>query len=178
MELHGGDPSGWKRSKSPPSSSTPTPNTCAKALRQWLRAWKARDWRTADKKPVKNRDLWEQLDAATERHSIEWRWVKGHSGVPGNERVDALRQRRDRCDGENGRVLRLTCRACAIVYDAETTGPGEFRRATASSKSDVLSSSVDDDPGERFHRYLKPGALTSKRARSQARGITRRASRT
>jgi len=61
-----------------------------KGITEWLRAWKARDWRTADKKPVKNRDLWEQLDAATERHSIEWRWVKGHSGVPGNERVDAL----------------------------------------------------------------------------------------
>jgi len=61
-----------------------------KGITEWLRAWKARDWRTADKKPVKNRDLWEQLDVATERHSIEWRWVKGHSGVPGNERVDAL----------------------------------------------------------------------------------------
>ena len=57
---------------------------------EWLRAWKARDWRTADKKPVKNRDLWERLDAVAARHDIEWRWVKGHSGVPGNERVDTL----------------------------------------------------------------------------------------
>jgi ribonuclease HI len=61
-----------------------------KGITEWLRAWKARDWRTADKKPVKNRDLWERLDVAAERHSIDWRWVKGHSGVPGNERVDAL----------------------------------------------------------------------------------------
>ena len=61
-----------------------------RGITEWLTAWKARDWRTADKKPVKNRDLWERLDAVAARHDIEWRWVKGHSGVPGNERVDAL----------------------------------------------------------------------------------------
>ena len=61
-----------------------------RGITEWLKAWKARDWRTADKKPVKNRDLWELLDAVAARHDIEWRWVKGHSGVPGNERVDAL----------------------------------------------------------------------------------------
>ena len=61
-----------------------------RGITEWLKAWKARDWRTADKKPVKNRDLWEQLDAVAARHDVEWRWVKGHSGVPGNERVDAL----------------------------------------------------------------------------------------
>jgi ribonuclease HI len=59
-------------------------------ITEWLANWKKRDWRTADRKPVKNRDLWEALDAATLRHQIEWHWVKGHSGVPGNERVDAL----------------------------------------------------------------------------------------
>ncbi len=57
---------------------------------EWMPGWKARNWRTADKKPVKNRDLWEALDAAQAHHQIEWHWVKGHSGVPGNERVDAL----------------------------------------------------------------------------------------
>ncbi len=59
-------------------------------ITEWMANWKKRDWRTADKKPVKNRDLWEALDAAAARHEVEWHWVKGHSGVPGNERVDAL----------------------------------------------------------------------------------------
>ena len=59
-------------------------------ITEWIANWKKRGWRTADKKPVKNRDLWEALDVATARHSVEWHWVKGHSGVPGNERVDAL----------------------------------------------------------------------------------------
>lgn len=59
-------------------------------ITEWLPNWKKRDWRTADKKPVKNRDLWEALDAAAARHQVEWHWVKGHAGVPGNERVDAL----------------------------------------------------------------------------------------
>jgi ribonuclease HI len=59
-------------------------------ITEWLAAWKARGWRTADRKPVKNRDLWEQLDALASEHEIEWHWVKGHSGVPGNERCDQL----------------------------------------------------------------------------------------
>jgi ribonuclease HI len=59
-------------------------------IMKWLKSWKARDWRTADKKQVKNRDLWERLDAATQRHEIEWHWVKGHAGHPENERADEL----------------------------------------------------------------------------------------
>ena len=57
---------------------------------EWIAAWKRKGWRTAAKKPVKNRDLWERLDALAGRHKIEWRWVKGHSGHAENERVDAL----------------------------------------------------------------------------------------
>jgi ribonuclease HI len=57
---------------------------------EWLPQWKARGWRTADKKPVKNQDLWEALDAANAVHQVQWRWVRGHSGNAGNERVDQL----------------------------------------------------------------------------------------
>ena len=59
-------------------------------ITEWIHQWKTRDWRTADKKPVKNIDLWQELDAQIARHEIEWHWVKGHSGHPGNERADAL----------------------------------------------------------------------------------------
>jgi ribonuclease HI len=57
---------------------------------EWLPQWKARGWKTADRKAVKNQDLWELLDREQARHSIEWHWVPGHAGVPGNERVDRL----------------------------------------------------------------------------------------
>ena len=57
---------------------------------EWLEQWKARDWRTASRKPVKNIDLWQALDAELSRHTIEWHWVKGHAGVPGNEHADRL----------------------------------------------------------------------------------------
>jgi ribonuclease HI len=61
-----------------------------KGIEEWVPSWKDRGWRTADKKPVKNQDLWEQLDALAARHDLEWHWVRGHSGVPGNEHVDEL----------------------------------------------------------------------------------------
>lgn len=61
-----------------------------RGIGEWLPAWKARGWKTAAKKPVKNQDLWEALDAAASRHRVEWQWVKAHSGIEGNERVDAL----------------------------------------------------------------------------------------
>ena len=61
-----------------------------RGITEWLAGWKARGWRTADRKPVKNQDLWEQLDTLAAQHRLEWRWVRGHSGVPGNERVDRL----------------------------------------------------------------------------------------
>jgi ribonuclease HI len=61
-----------------------------KGIREWLPQWKSREWRTADKKPVKNIDLWQALEREIERHTIEWHWVKGHAGNPGNERADRL----------------------------------------------------------------------------------------
>ncbi len=59
-------------------------------VEQWMPNWKRNGWRTANRKPVKNVDLWQRLDAAVSRHTIEWFWVKGHSGHPENERADAL----------------------------------------------------------------------------------------
>ena len=59
-------------------------------IEEWLPQWKRRDWRTADRKPVKNVDLWMALDEARGPHKVSWRWVKGHSGNAGNEHVDAL----------------------------------------------------------------------------------------
>ena len=59
-------------------------------IRTWIHDWKKRGWKTADKKPVKNIDLWKRLEAALETHDIEWHWIRGHSGHPENERADAL----------------------------------------------------------------------------------------
>jgi ribonuclease HI len=56
----------------------------------WLANWKRNGWKTSDRKPVKNEDLWRELDAAQQRHSIRWHWVKGHAGHPENERADEL----------------------------------------------------------------------------------------
>jgi ribonuclease HI len=61
-----------------------------KGIHEWIHAWKKRGWKTADKKPVKNEDLWKRLDEARLRHEVDWRWVKGHAGHEFNERADAL----------------------------------------------------------------------------------------
>ena len=61
-----------------------------KGMTEWIVGWKARGWRTSDKKPVKNDDLWQQLDGLAQTHEIEWIWVKGHAGHEGNERADVL----------------------------------------------------------------------------------------
>lgn len=59
-------------------------------MTEWIHGWKRRGWKTATKKPVKNEDLWRRLDAATQRHTVRWEWVKGHAGHPENERADEL----------------------------------------------------------------------------------------
>ena len=59
----------------------------------WIHGWKARGWRTADKKPVKNVELWQRLDTLNAAHDVTWKWVRGHSGDPGNERADMLANR-------------------------------------------------------------------------------------
>jgi ribonuclease HI len=62
-------------------------------ISKWLLGWKRNGWTTAGKQPVKNADLWRRLDAAVQRHDVDWRWVKGHAGNVGNERADALANR-------------------------------------------------------------------------------------
>jgi len=59
-------------------------------INEWIKGWKLRGWKTANKKPVKNVDLWQQLDKANEKHNVHWHWVKGHSGDEGNEMADFL----------------------------------------------------------------------------------------
>lgn len=59
-------------------------------ITEWLPNWLSRGWKTASRKPVKNRDLWQQLSALADRHDVSWHWVKGHAGDPGNERADRL----------------------------------------------------------------------------------------
>jgi len=62
-------------------------------IMDWMEGWKKRGWKTAAKKPVKNKDLWQRLDEAVKRHDVKWHWVKGHSGHEGNERADDLANR-------------------------------------------------------------------------------------
>jgi ribonuclease HI len=62
-------------------------------ITEWMAGWKQRGWKTAAKKPVKNKDLWQRLDDAVSQHDVEWQWVKGHSGHEGNERADELANR-------------------------------------------------------------------------------------
>jgi ribonuclease HI len=62
-------------------------------ISKWLPRWKRNGWQTADKQPVKNADLWQRLEVAVGRHDVDWRWVRGHAGNPGNERADALANR-------------------------------------------------------------------------------------
>jgi ribonuclease HI len=64
-----------------------------KGISEWIHGWKRNGWRTSDKKPVKNADLWQELDQLATQHRLEWLWVKGHAGDPGNERADALANR-------------------------------------------------------------------------------------
>jgi ribonuclease HI len=64
-----------------------------KGILEWVAGWKKRGWLTAAKKPVKNKELWLRLDKAQSKHEIKWKWVKGHSGHPGNERADVLANR-------------------------------------------------------------------------------------
>ncbi|MBV8877491.1 MAG: ribonuclease HI [Gammaproteobacteria bacterium] len=75
-----------------------------RGVSEWLAGWKARGWRTADRKPVKNQDLWQRLDELRAPHRLEWHWVPGHAGIPDNERVDRLAN--EAIDALSGQRLR------------------------------------------------------------------------
>lgn len=72
-------------------------------ITQWILKWKRNGWKTGDKSPVKNKDLWEALDEASQRHNIKWNWVRGHCGHPENERCDALAREAVKTRGEGTR---------------------------------------------------------------------------
>ncbi len=77
--------------KRPVRASLHTDSTYVRdGITQWIHNWKKKGWKTANRKPVKNVDLWRRLDAAVARHDVEWRWVRGHTGHPENERADEL----------------------------------------------------------------------------------------
>jgi ribonuclease HI len=106
-ELHGGDPATTNNRmeltaviralaalKRPSEVEVYTDSEYVKkGITEWLAAWKRRGWKTADRKPVKNADLWRELDEAAGRHRVRWHWVRGHAGHPENERADALANR-------------------------------------------------------------------------------------
>ena len=72
------------------SISIPTRNIVKSGITEWMLKWKKNGWRTADRKPVKNIDLWQRLDAAAARHEVSWHWLRGHDGLEENERADEL----------------------------------------------------------------------------------------
>ncbi len=80
--------------KRPVRATLYTDSTYVKdGITQWIHNWKKKGWKTANRKPVKNVDLWQRLDAAVARHDVEWRWIRGHTGHPENERADELARR-------------------------------------------------------------------------------------
>ena len=113
-------------------------------ITKWIHGWKRRDWRTADKQPVKNVDLWQRLDAAAARHVVDWQWVRGHSGHPENERADAIaRARIDEAEREavvRDRLRAKALRSIASAPDA-STWPGCC--STLSDLTTPLSTSIE-----------------------------------
>ncbi len=117
-------------------------------ISQWIHGWKQRGWKTSDKKPVKNEDLWRRLDALAAQHHIEWVWVKGHAGHDGNERADELANRGVEMMTGAG-IMRK------IVLDTETTGldPKQGHRIIELAAIELEGRKVSS---RRFHRYLNP----------------------
>lgn len=112
----------------------------------WIHGWKARGWRTADKSPVKNEDLWRALDAARLRHEVDWRWVKGHAGDPNNERADSLaRKGCQEAAAQNGATRR---RAPEATPTTRTRAPA-VSTASPSASADHSAPSTKTRPSPR-----------------------------
>ena len=98
-------------------------------ITQWIHNWKKRGWKTADKKPVKNVDLWKRLDAALGQHQIKWEWVKGHAGHPENERCDELA----RAAAISPHAGRRRLPAGELIFPVRATAGWRLRPAAAAS---------------------------------------------
>ncbi len=94
-----------------------------KGVTQWLAVWKRNGWNTRDKKPVKNADLWQRLDAVSRGHQVQWFWVKGHAGHPGNERADELAGQ-GAADARQAMDARQDVQVIALAPGGHTPAPG------------------------------------------------------
>ncbi len=132
MEIDGGDPRAGGVEEAFDCHDPHRFALCDGRREKWLARWKANGWRTADKKPVKNEDLWRALEIVLERHEVSWRWVDGHSGHAENERADA--------SGARGDSLIVT--SCFITCSALDTekAPGS---STLSSVTTPLSTIIE-----------------------------------
>jgi ribonuclease HI len=100
-------------------------------ISKWIHGWKRNGWKTADKKPVKNGELWQALDAANQRHEVTWNWVKGHAGHPENERADEL-ARSGMAPFKGGRAAPQVTAAPAVKSGAVKPSSKAPRRSTQS----------------------------------------------
>ena len=131
-----------------------------KGISVWIHDWKRRGWRTADKKPVKNVDLWQQLDALQAQHDIEWIWVKGHAGHPGNERADECKLAGDAGGvASNGRARAqsrigvLTMRQMSSTPKPPACEVVLGHRIIEIGAVEIVNRRLTD---RHFHRYLNP----------------------
>ena len=140
-------------------------------ITEWMPNWVRRGWKTAGGEPVKNRDLWERLHAAAQRHRIEWHWVKGHSGDPDNERVDVLARDAgpSASTGASARSQGGQCRRRMrqIVLDTETTGL-TWEQGNRVVEIGCVELVERRPTGRTFQRYLNPGPRRSSRARRKS----------
>lgn len=96
-------------------------------ISSWLPGWKNRGWKTAAKQPVKNEDLWRRLDAAIQGHIIDWQWVRGHVGNPGNERADALANKGVGMNDDDEQLVAVDFKVGTVALAEDTSAGNEWR---------------------------------------------------